>query len=209
MANAAARPRRRADAERSIARIATAARVCLGRDPDATIDDIAKAAGVGRMTLYGHFPNRAELVEAALVDALRVGEETLSDVDLSGDARDALTRLLQSSWSLVAESATLLQAAQGVLPAGRLLQLHNAPSERVEQLLRRGQADGVFRSDLPITWLVSAVHYLLHGAAEEQRTGRLDAADAAHIVTASVQSFLATPSPAPDPSPRVRRPSTL
>jgi AcrR family transcriptional regulator len=208
MATAAPRPRRRADAQRSIARIVTAARACLGQDPDATIDDIAKTAGVGRMTLYGHFPNRAELVEAALVDALRVGEETLSDVDLSGDARDALTRLLQSSWSLVAESATLLQAAQGVLPAGRLLQLHTNPAERVEQLLRRGQADGVFRSDLPITWLVSAVHYLLHGAAEERHAGRLDAADAAHIVTVSVQSLLATPSPAPDPSRRARRAST-
>ena len=102
----------------SIARIVAAARICLGRDPDATIDDIAKEAGVGRMTLYGHFRTRAELVEAALVDAMRVGEETLSAVDLDGDARDALSRLLASSWSLVAESAALARGGAG-RPPGR------------------------------------------------------------------------------------------
>jgi AcrR family transcriptional regulator len=187
----AARPRR-ADAERNIARILSAARATLGRDPGATVDDIAKAAGVGRMTLYGHFRTRPELVEAALVDALRAGEEVLSAVDLTGDPRDALDRLLASSWSLVAESATLLEAAQEVLPPGRLRELHAAPAERVEDLIRRGQRHGVFRTDLPVAWLVSAVHYILKGAAEEQRAGRLEPGDVARVVTATVRSILAT-----------------
>lgn len=186
-------PRRRADAQRSIDRIVAAARACLGRDPDATTDDIARAAGVGRMTLYGHFPNRAGLIDAALADAMRAGDETLSAVDLDGDARDALTRLLESSWALVAESAALLEAAEGVLPAGRLRELHAVPAERVERLIRRGQDDGAFRTDLPSDWLVNAVHYLLKGAAQEQRAGRLDTADAARVVTASVQSLLSVP----------------
>jgi AcrR family transcriptional regulator len=188
----AARPRR-ADAEQSIARIVAAARVCLSRDPNATIDDIAKEAGVGRMTLYGHFRTRAELVEAALVDALRVGEGTLSAVDLTGDARDALSRLLASSWSLVAESAALAEAARGVLPAGRLRELHGAPARRVEDLIRRGQRQGVFRSDLPIAWLVSAVHYILKGAGDELRAGRVKTRDASGLVAATVQSILAVP----------------
>jgi AcrR family transcriptional regulator len=193
MPTAAARPRRRADAERSIARIVSAARKSLSSDPNASIDDIARAAGVGRMTLYGHFHTRAELVEAALVDALRAGEEALSAVDLTGDARDALTRLLDSSWSLVAESMALLTAAQGTLPAGRIRKLHAAPAERVEELIRRGQNQGVFRTDLPITWLVSVVHYALHGAAEENRAERLKTEEAAHVVTTTVLSILAAP----------------
>ena len=187
---AAARPRR-ADAERSIARIVAAARTSLSRDPDATIDDIAKAAGVGRMTLYGHFRTRAELVEAALVEALRAGEETLSAVDLTGDPRDAMARLLATSWQLVAESTALLTAADGVLPAGRLRALHADPARRVTDLIRRGQEDGVFRTDLPIGWLVNAVHYMLKGAAEENRAGRLKDREVASTVTATVQSILA------------------
>ncbi|MFI6451097.1 TetR/AcrR family transcriptional regulator [Streptosporangium amethystogenes] len=183
-------PRRRADAERSIARIVAAARKSLSSDPDASVDDIAKAAGVGRMTLYGHYRTRAELVEAALVDALRVGEEALSSIDLTGDAREALDRLLGSSWSLVAESMALLTAAQKALPAGRVRELHAAPAQRVEELIRRGQNDGVFRTDLPISWLVNVLHYILKGAAEESRTERLEEGDAARLVIATAQSIL-------------------
>jgi AcrR family transcriptional regulator len=186
-----ARPKRRADAERSIARIVSAARVLLSSDPNAKTDDIAKAAGVGRMTLYGHFRTRAELVDAALMDALRVGDETLSSVDLSGNAREALTRLLASSWQVVAESAALLAAAEEVLPAGRVRDLHEEPVRRMTELIRRGQDQGVFRTDMPITWLVNVVHYILHGAAAEVRAGRLAQRDAADVVTKSVQSVLA------------------
>ncbi|MEU6644044.1 TetR family transcriptional regulator [Saccharomonospora sp. NPDC046836] len=185
--------RRRSDAERNIARIVSAAREALTANPEATIDDIAKAAGVGRMTLYGHFRNRAELVEAALTEALRVGEETLSAVDLTGDARDALARLLESSWRLVAESKALLAAAEGTLPAGRIRELHAAPAQRVEDLIRRGQADGVFRDDLPMNWLVGVVHYVVHGAAEELRAGRLRSKDVARTIVATAQSIVAVP----------------
>ncbi|MDN5857395.1 MAG: TetR/AcrR family transcriptional regulator [Pseudonocardia sp.] len=191
MTDAETRPRRRADAERSIARIVSAARHSLSTNPDATIDDIAQAAGVGRMTLYGHFPSRAELVEAAVVAALQSGEETLSAIDLSGDAQHAVTRLLESSWSLVAESSALLAAAENILPAGRIRELHAGPAQRVEELLRRGQAQGVFRTDLPISWLVCVVHHVLHGAAEEIRAGRAQTEDAARMVVATVQPVLA------------------
>ncbi|WP_433334953.1 TetR/AcrR family transcriptional regulator [Spirillospora sp. CA-294931] len=189
----AAGPRRRADAERSIARIVAAARASLSADPNASVDDIAKAAGVGRMTLYGHFRTRPELVEAALVDALRAGEEALSAVDLTGDAQDALARLLASSWTLVAESMALLTAAQSTLPAGRITELHATPAQRVRELIRRGQDEGAFRTDLPTAWLVNVVHYVLHGAAEENRAGRMETDDAARIVNATVRSLLAAP----------------
>ncbi|MEU6859873.1 TetR/AcrR family transcriptional regulator [Glycomyces sp. NPDC046736] len=185
------RPRRRADAERSIARIVAAARASLSRDPDATVDSIAEAAGVGRMTLYGHFPTRAALVDAAFADALEAGDAVLSAVDLTGNARDALSRLLASSWEVVAESVSLLAAAQGVLPPGRIRELHQNAGDRIGDLIRRGQADGVFRTDLPLSWLVNVVHYVLHGAAEEVRAERLAAEEVPAIVTATIQSILA------------------
>ena len=187
------RPRRRADAERSIARIVAAARTCLSEDPDATIETIATAAEVGRMTLYGHFKTRADLVEAALVAAMEAGEATLSQVDLEGDPGEVMDRLLASSWALVAESAALLEAAQGVLPAGRLRELHAEPAKRMENLLRRGQREGVFRTDLPLSWLVSVVQYVLHGAAEQLRAGTLTEQNVAEVATSTVLSVLRNP----------------
>ncbi|MFG2004515.1 TetR/AcrR family transcriptional regulator [Spirillospora sp. NPDC048911] len=186
-------PRRRADAERNIARIVSAARRSLSSDPNASTDDIAKAAGVGRMTLYGHFRTRPELIEAALVDALNEGEKALAGVDLGGNAFEALSRLLASSWSLVAESTALLTAAQGTLPPGRIRELHAAPAERVEALIRRGQDDGTFRTDLPIAWLVNVIHAVLITAAEQTRNDDLKENETADIVIATVRSLMAPP----------------
>jgi AcrR family transcriptional regulator len=186
----APRARRRADAERNIARVLSAARTLLGADPNATTDDIARAAGVGRMTLYGHFRTRADLVEAALMDALRDGDEVLASIDLTGDAREVMARLLPSSWKLVAESANLLAAAEGVLPPGRIRELHDRPAERMTALVRRGQDEGAFRTDMPTVWLVSVAQYILHGAAQEVREGRLTADQASDVVTRSVLSVL-------------------
>ncbi|MEV0585131.1 TetR/AcrR family transcriptional regulator [Nonomuraea sp. NPDC050310] len=199
MADSSVRPKRRADAERSIARIVSAARDLLSSDPHAKTDDIAKAAGVGRMTLYGHFATRADLVEAALMDALRAGDETLSSVDLSGHAGEAMTRLLESSWQVVAESAALLAAAEEVLPPGRVRELHEEPARRMSELVRRGREQGVFRTDLPATWLVNVVHYILHGAAAEVRAGRLEPHHAGDVITRSVQAVLAVPADRGEP----------
>jgi AcrR family transcriptional regulator len=53
---------RRADARRNIAAILDAAVASLADNPDASMAEIAARAGVGRVTLYGHFKTRAELI---------------------------------------------------------------------------------------------------------------------------------------------------
>ena len=55
----------RADAQRNIERLLDAARAAIAKDgPDASLDDIARDAGVGSGTLYRHFPTRVALLEA-------------------------------------------------------------------------------------------------------------------------------------------------
>src|SRR5216684_4659102 len=84
---------RRADARRNIAAILDAALLCLARDPDASIADIAQAAGVGRVTLYGHFKSRADLIDAVLARTLEHADALLDAADLAGDPRVALGQL--------------------------------------------------------------------------------------------------------------------
>jgi TetR/AcrR family transcriptional repressor of mexCD-oprJ operon len=184
---------KRADAQRSIAAILEAATESLSRNPDASVSEIAKAAGVGRVTLYGHFPNRADLVDAALAHAIENGHAALDAVDLSGDPRQALARLIDSSWHLVDRFRSLLMAAQSVLPPGRIRALHAGPAERVQGLIERGQAEGVFRSDLPVSWLVGTMHSVMHSAADEINSGRVATGQAADFITATVLAAFTPP----------------
>lgn len=59
----------RADARRNYERLLeAAAEAFAAQGEDASLDDIAKRAGVGSGTLYRHFPTRQALLEAAYVD---------------------------------------------------------------------------------------------------------------------------------------------
>lgn len=192
---------RRADARRNITAILDAALECLARDPQASIADIARAAGVGRVTLYGHFASRAELIDAAFVYLLRHADETLDAVDLTGSPRGALIRLVASSWPIIDRFRAALAAAERELPPERIRAHHDEPLRRVRVLIDRGQQDGVFRSDLPADWLVSIFYGVLHGAAGEINAGRLQAADAASVITATLLAAYTPPGEAVPPAP--------
>jgi len=72
----------RTDAQRNRERILEVAKVAFGRSGvDASLDDIAKQAGVGPGTLYRHFPTRDALIEAvyhAQVERLAAAAQELA-----------------------------------------------------------------------------------------------------------------------------------
>src|SRR5262249_58251988 len=62
----ARRRRQRSEARHSIAAILQAATQTLNADPRASVEDIARAAGVSRQTVYAHFPTREALLDAVM-----------------------------------------------------------------------------------------------------------------------------------------------
>jgi AcrR family transcriptional regulator len=184
---------RRADARRNIASILDAAVLCLVENPDASVAEIAQTAGVGRVTLYGHFGTRAELIDSVLTRTLEQADAALDATDTTGDPRQALTRLVGASWQIVYQFRSVLQAAQRELPAERIRAVHDRILRRVQTLIERGQRAGVFRNDLPKKWLVTTAFSLIHAAAEDSAAGRLDADDAARIIAATLLAALSAP----------------
>jgi AcrR family transcriptional regulator len=73
----------RADAERNRERVLEVAKEAFTRSgADASLDDIAKQAGVGAGTLYRHFPSREALIEAVYrteVEKLAAAERNFAD----------------------------------------------------------------------------------------------------------------------------------
>ncbi len=105
-------PRRRSDARRSIDAIIGAARTVLGERPDASMEEIAVAAGVTRQTVYAHFPSRDALIAALLHAA---GTETLAAIDAArldtAPPADALRQFLDIGWQLIRRYPFLLAPA--------------------------------------------------------------------------------------------------
>jgi AcrR family transcriptional regulator len=187
-ARARASQPRRADAKRNVAAILAAAAESLARNPDTSMGEIAAAAGVGRMTLYGHFKTRAELLNAVLTQVIAEAHDALDAVDVSGDPRDALARLV-------------LEAAQRELPAERIHQAHEQVLDRVRALIERGRDAGAFRADLPLSWLVSLAMNVMHAAATEVTAGRLTSREAPSVVAATLLAALTAPGDVVPPLP--------
>lgn len=66
-----AAPPRRADARRNYAQLLEQARIAFAEfGVDASLDEIARRAGVASGTLYRHFPTRLDLIEAVLAEQI-------------------------------------------------------------------------------------------------------------------------------------------
>ena len=193
---------RRADARRNVDAILDAAQHCLTGDPQATIAHIAQAAGVGRVTLYGHFNTRAELVDAVFERVSAQSSEILDGVDTRGEPVAALVRLVTASWQVVHRFNAVLQAAQTELADDRIREHHDVHFRRLDAVLARGQRAGAFRRDVPRHWLVTTCYSVMHAAANDCAAGRIKHDDAGRLVAATLVAAFTPPGsvvPSADP----------
>jgi AcrR family transcriptional regulator len=109
---------RRADAERSVAAIFDAAVDALASEPEVSMAEIARRAGVVRATIYVRFPIREVLIEAVTERSIGEAVEMIAVAEPErGDPAEALQRALIAAWrfveryhALVALNRQLLQA---------------------------------------------------------------------------------------------------
>jgi len=181
---------KRADAVRNIEAILDAATRLLAVDPDASIADIARAADVGRVTLYGHFDSRATLIRKVADRAIAQTDEALKELDLDGEPRNSLGRLLEATWHLSHRFGAVVVAAAQVVPPDQLRRAHAEPAARVRALLERGREEGGFRADVPIEWQISVIQAILHGASAAVHRGEITADDAPTLVRDTVLAAL-------------------
>ena len=88
----------RADARRNYEKLIDQARIAFAEfGVDASLDEIARRAGVSSGTLYRHFPTRLDLVETVLAGQIAELVELGRQLLTATDALDALT-----SWSRAA-----------------------------------------------------------------------------------------------------------
>jgi AcrR family transcriptional regulator len=150
----------RADAQRNRKRILEVAKEVFARyGADASLDDIAKQAGVGPGTLYRHFSTREELLQAvyrAELEKLAEAEQKLSQMMSPTDALRAWLLLFVDAIAakqLIAPALnTLLGDPKKVFEAS-YAKMHQA----IRSLVKRGVESGEIRSDLDPVDLLRAL----------------------------------------------------
>lgn len=177
--------RRRTDAEQNFAAILDAAITVLAEQPDASIEDIANAAGVSRQTVYAHYASREALINAAI-------ERGSTEVKLAFEAAaledlpptKALVKLLDIVWETSARYPFVWHAP----PVGPQddLDRHGPMLGLVEALIRRGQATGDFDPRPSPTWLLAASLALTRAAEDEVKAGRMTVEQATNEVSHSI-----------------------
>jgi AcrR family transcriptional regulator len=149
----------RADASRNYDKLINAARTSFAENgADASLEAIARAAGVGIGTLYRHFPSRQELIEAVYLEEV---ETLCRSADDLGDSPpwEALVGWLHGFVAYVATKRALsteLLASLG-MESDVFRRCHDAIREAGEPLLVRAQQAGVVRQDTEFLDLIRMV----------------------------------------------------
>src|SRR4051795_2857121 len=182
--------RRRADADRSVAAILEAALDALASDPEASMAEIARRAGVVRATIYVHFPTREALIAAVTERAVAEVTQAIEAAEPTrGEARDALERVVAAAWRNLGRFPALGEVNRR-LPHARLHAMHRPVLAVLQPLVERGQRDGTFRADVPAAWHLSMLLALVHAASGELSAGRIPATQVEASLLASVLGAL-------------------
>ncbi len=148
-AEAVRRPR--ADAVRNRERVLEAAKAVFSAGgPDASLDAVAKRAGVGIGTLYRHFPTREALFEAVYRREVQQLSELAEALKSEADTVGALRRWLRSNVEFVATKKGMLAALALTVDGSSELYAHTFDrlTKAVRALLDRAVAAGKIRADV-------------------------------------------------------------
>ncbi len=141
--------RLRVDAERNRAALLDAAReVFAEQGLEASLEEIALRAGVGIATLYRRFPNRGQLVAAALVGNFAQYAEAAERALAVPDPWAGFAGFIERICELQAADRGLSDLLSMALPGDeRIEQLRRLANDRVVELIERTKAGGWLRED--------------------------------------------------------------
>lgn len=141
----------RADAVRNRERVLEAAKVVFNAGgPEASLEAVAKRAGVGIGTLYRHFPTREDLFEAVYRREVEQLSELAEQLKNSKDPVDALRRWLGSTVEFVATKKGMSAALALTFQSSSDLAAFSMDrlTKAVGSLLDRAVAAGQMRADI-------------------------------------------------------------
>jgi AcrR family transcriptional regulator len=165
----------RADARRNREQIvAVATGAFAEHGPAASLEEIARGAGVGIGTLYRHFPTRDALFVAVhRAEITRIAER--ADELLAGlEPREALSRWLAEFIDFMQAKKGMAEVFRSVMSSGQnpFLDLRAGTTAAAQRLLKAAAADGG-EAEIGAFDLLTALHGISLATDDPDRTARL------------------------------------
>lgn len=177
--------------------ILDAAAHALVRSRDASVMDVATIAGTSRSTVHRYFRERAELVDAVVLDSVRViGDATARARLDQGDAIDGLRRLLAEYLDVGDRIRVLLDDPSLAATYPTVDEMLRAEGP-VIGVIERGQAEGSLDGAVPAAWIERVLWALLYTACEAVDDGTLSRLDALTTTLRSLEHGIRAHRPAP------------
>lgn len=171
--------------------IIDAAIVLLAAEPEASMERVATAAGVGRATVYRHFASREHLVRAILDQALQDARDAVigSRPD-DGSPVEALKRAVQAILKVADRYRLVRQIPRDDLELRQRAEEVGAP---LIAIVGRGQRSGDFRPDLQPRWCAAALGALIQAVTVALIDGDVRDRDACRLVVTTFVDGMAAP----------------
>ena len=165
----------RKDAERNRRRILeAAAEVFTARGLEATLDDVARQAGVGVGTVYRRFPDKAALADALFEERIDILVDLATEAYGADDPWQGLAGFMEAAAEMLSTDKGLRQILM-FAPYGhkRVGYARSRMRPAVGKLVERAQAAGQVRPDLGATD-IPVLEFMLGATAEYARDVRPD-----------------------------------
>jgi AcrR family transcriptional regulator len=166
-----ARRKPRSDALQNRERLIDAAKIVLGHGgPGASLEGVARHAGVGIGTLYRHFPTREHLFQAVYRHEVEQLIKLAGELQESADAVEALRAWVHANVALVATKRGLLGAMSVVLgedSKAMYTELSSRMNNAVDGLVQHAVSQGALRSDIAGEDILRTIYALCYARQPE------------------------------------------
>lgn len=173
-------------------RILEAAGRALSVSPNATIDEIAAEARVGRATVFRQFGSRAGLLRAlgqrAVADTDRAAREAAARASTATDALRLVARATVST----GESFRFLAGAPDLYDAPEIAEAYDRQMSELAELVEASRQEGFIRPEIPTAWAVACIDGLIWAACRAVGSGAIGPVQAQDLVWDTVASGLST-----------------
>ena len=121
------------------------------RGLDASLDDVARKAGLGVGTAYRHFANKYELAQAIFTEAIEDIVALAEDALTRDDPWDGLVQFLEGAAAAQTADRGLREVMMGVYDPSKMEEVNERISIPMRELVARAHAQGTLRTDVEMS----------------------------------------------------------